>query len=141
MAPKAYNEHIEHQAKSVLTGLFFGIVLLAMMLLPELAFAQATGGSGTNDFNPTGQKVCSFFGNINNILNMTSIAVVTAAVVFSGYQIAFAHKRIGDVAPVLIGGVLIGCAGQVAKMVIGDTGQTCQAGVDTALRYMMSRYA
>ena len=57
---------------------------------------------------------------------MTSLAVVTVAVIFSGYQIAFAHKRIGDVAPVLLGGVFIGAAGQVAKMVIGNDSTACQ---------------
>ncbi|RYG94098.1 MAG: type VI secretion protein, partial [Alphaproteobacteria bacterium] len=49
-----------------------------------------------------------------------SIAVVTIAVVFAGYQIAFAHKRISDVAPVLIGGFLIGAAAQIARMLLGD---------------------
>jgi type IV secretion system protein VirB2 len=131
MAPKLHNEFTEHQAKTVLTGLMMGIALLALMLLPELAFAQ-----DNPDFTATGQKVCGFFGNINKILNMTSIAVVTAAVVFSGYQIAFAHKRIGDVAPVLIGGVLIGAAGQVANMVIGTTGQTCSAAITTGMQFL-----
>ena len=31
------------------------------------------------------------------------------------------HKRIADVAPILIGGFLIGAAAQVAKMLIGGT--------------------
>ncbi|MNJ79190.1 Type IV secretion system protein virB2 precursor [compost metagenome] len=44
--------------------------------------------------------------------------MVTIAVIFAGYQIAFAHKRIGDVAPVLIGGFLIGAAAQIAKMLL-----------------------
>lgn len=130
MAPKLHNEYTEHQAKTVLTGLMMGIALLALMLLPELALAQ-------DDFTATGNKVCGFFGNINKILNMTSIAVVTAAVVFSGYQIAFAHKRIGDVAPVLIGGVLIGAAGQVANMVIGTTGQSCSSTmINTGMQFL-----
>ncbi len=57
---------------------------------------------------------CGFFNNINGLLNIASIAVVTIAVIFAGYQIAFAHKRIADVAPILIGGVLIGAAGSRA---------------------------
>ena len=51
---------------------------------------------------------------------MASIAVVTIAVIFAGYQIAFNHKRIGDVAPVLIGGFLIGAASQIARMLLPD---------------------
>ncbi|HEX7815977.1 MAG TPA: TrbC/VirB2 family protein [Dyella sp.] len=121
----------------------FAVILLAMMLLPELAFADDSSAVG--DFTDTGQKVCGFFGNINKILNMTSIAVVTAAVVFSGYQIAFAHKRIGDVAPILIGGVLIGAAGQIAKMVIGTptTSTACNvtASIQHVSQYMLARYA
>jgi type IV secretion system protein VirB2 len=59
---------------------------------------------------------------------MASIAVVTIAVIFAGYQIAFAHKRIGDVAPILIGGVLIGAAGQIARMLLGEAGSCGKVG-------------
>lgn len=86
----------------------------AMMLgvLPMWAFAQdATGATG---------RVETFFGNINALLNVASIAVVTIAIIFAGYQIAFNHKRISDVAPVLIGGFLIGAAAQIAKMLLPD---------------------
>ena len=83
--------------------------------------AMAAGFAGAD------QKVCGFFDNINGLLNLASIAVVTIAIIFAGYQIAFAHKRISDVAPILIGGLLIGAAGQVAKMLIGETGDTCTA--------------
>jgi len=87
--------------------------VLAMFLMPELAFAQNTQ-----------DKVCGFFTNIKGILNAASIVVVTVAVIFSGYQIAFAHKRISEVTPALIGGVLIGAAAQIAKTVVsGDSAQ------------------
>lgn len=91
----------------------------AVLALPGVALAQAAGGGG--DFTETGSTVTKFFTNINGLLNLASIAVVTIAVIFAGYQIAFAHKRIADVAPILIGGFLIGAAGQVAKMLIGGT--------------------
>lgn len=87
--------------------------LVTAFMIPGVAFAQI-GEAGT--------KVCGFFENINSLLNAASIIVVTIAVIFSGYQIAFAHKRIADVAPALIGGVLIGAAAQVAKMVVGGNG-------------------
>ncbi|WP_226470228.1 TrbC/VirB2 family protein [Luteimonas panaciterrae] len=85
----------------------------ALVLLPMSVWAQdeATGTSGA---------VCSFLTNINTILNIASIAVVTIAIIFAGYQIAFAHKRISDVAPILIGAVLIGGAAQFAKMILPD---------------------
>ncbi len=82
-------------------------------LFAPTAFAQEFGG--------TDQKVCGFFNSINGLLSIASIAVVTIAVIFAGYQIAFAHKRIADVAPILIGGLLIGAAGQIASMLLGDS--------------------
>lgn len=88
------------------------LVATSMFILPVLALAQdGTGARG---------RVETFFTNINSLLNVASIAVVTIAVIFAGYQIAFNHKRIGDVAPVLIGGFLIGAAGQIAKMLLPD---------------------
>lgn len=87
--------------------------LMAALMIPGIALAQV---------GETGTKVCGFFEGINSLLNAASIVVVTIAVIFSGYQIAFAHKRIADVAPALIGGVLIGAAAQVAKMVVGGNG-------------------
>jgi type IV secretion system protein VirB2 len=90
------------------TMLLFAAVALCFM--PEMAFAQ----------DDTQGKVCGFFGSIKTILNAASIVVVTVAVIFSGYQIAFAHKRISDVTPALIGGVLIGAAAQIAKTVVGN---------------------
>lgn len=89
----------------------------AALAVPGMAFAQAAP-----DFGGTDSKVTGFLQNINGLLNLASIAVVTIAVIFAGYQIAFAHKRIADVAPILIGGFLIGAAAQIAKMLVGDAG-------------------
>ena len=88
-----------------------------LLLAPALALAD-----GAPDFGGTDSKVTGFLQNINGLLNLASIAVVTIAVIFAGYQIAFAHKRIADVAPILIGGFLIGAAAQIAKMLVGDGG-------------------
>lgn len=110
------------------------------------SFALLTvAGSAWADFGGTDGKVCGFLGSINSLLNMASIAVVTIAVIFAGYQIAFAHKRIADVAPILIGGMLIGAAGQIAKMLIGDSGQACTATDSGAMiqvaKQLLSLYA
>ena len=87
--------------------------------VPYLALAQGFGGADV--------KVCGFFDNLNGLLNMASIAVVTIAIIFAGYQIAFAHKRIADVAPILIGGLLIGAAAQIARMLLGPEAGECTA--------------
>ncbi|TCZ87236.1 TrbC/VirB2 family protein [Lysobacter sp. N42] len=98
-------------------SLLAALALLALVALPGLAFAQS-GLEGTDN------DVRDFFRNINSLLNIASVAVVTIAVIFAGYQIAFAHKRISDVAPVLIGGFMIGAAAQIANMLIGDGDET-----------------
>ena len=114
-----------HVQRAILSTLST-FAICALLVAPALA-----GGFAGAD-----QKVCGFFDNINGLLNLASIAVVTVAIIFAGYQIAFAHKRISDVAPILIGGLLIGAASQVAKMLIGDTGEQCTAMlVETALRF------
>ena len=106
-----------HETRSYASSFLLAMLFTAVAALPDLALAQ--------DFAGADQKVCGFFDSINGLLNLASIAVVTIAVIFAGYQIAFAHKRISDVAPILIGGLLIGAAGQIAKMLIGDTGEQC----------------
>ncbi|WP_266168374.1 TrbC/VirB2 family protein [Dyella subtropica] len=92
------------------------MAVTAVIILPGIASADDAQSN-----------ICSVLTTINNLLNVASIVVVTIAIIFSGYQIAFAHKRISDVAPALIGGVLIGAAAQIAKMVIGgsNTGNQC----------------
>jgi type IV secretion system protein VirB2 len=92
---------------------------------PAAALAQAFGGADA--------KVCGFFDNVNGLLNMASIAVVTIAIIFAGYQIAFAHKRISDVAPILVGGLLIGAAAQIARMLLGPEAGECTAMIDAVL--------
>ncbi len=111
------NNNILHSRRTRLF-LFMCAAAFVTLILPNLALAQ--DATGTID------TTCKFATNINMILNAISVVVVTIAVIFSGYQIAFAHKRIGDVAPVLIGAVLIGAAGQIAQMFL--SGSTTAAG-------------
>ncbi|SEK69885.1 type IV secretion system protein VirB2 [Pseudoxanthomonas sp. GM95] len=91
---------------------FLTAAAMTALLLVVPAFATEYGGAD--------EKVCGFLDSIQGLLTMASIAVVTVAVIFAGYQIAFAHKRISDVAPILIGGLLIGAAGQIASMVMPE---------------------
>lgn len=101
------------------------IVTMAMflaMVLPGLAFADGADQSAQD-------SICGILNTVNKLLSVASVVVVTIAIIFSGYQIAFAHKRISDVAPVLIGGIMIGAAAQIAKMIMGgtSTGSQCTA--------------
>jgi len=123
------NTHIIH-AKQVFTALAIAAIAVAALAFPELAFAQeSTAAEG---------RVTSFFDNINNLLNVASIAIVTIAVIFAGYQIAFNHKRIGDVAPVLIGGFLIGAAAQITRMIVPED---VTSGTGSLLVQMLVNYA
>lgn len=115
MAQPSYNHTIDPSNAPLSRKIAFALLTVALML-PAIAFGADDG------LTQTSGKVCGFFQGINGLLNAASIVVVTIAVIFSGYQIAFAHKRIADVAPALIGGVLIGAAAQVANMVVGGNG-------------------
>lgn len=99
---------------------------LKAILMACLLAGATYAPSALATFADADKKVCGFFDQITGLLGMASIAVVTIAVIFAGYQIAFAHKRIADVAPILIGGMLIGAAGQIAKMLLGDGAKECQ---------------
>ena len=107
------------------------LAVAALIVLPCLVAHAA--GPGTDDLAAT---TCGFVKTIVGVLNAVSVVVVTIAVIFSGYQIAFAHKRIGDIAPVFIGALLIGAATQIAKLFVGNSstvggGTTCTAGIAT----------
>jgi type IV secretion system protein VirB2 len=98
--------------------------LASSLVLPSLAMAQVGGSDAT-------AAACGFLTSVQSLLNAVSIVVVTIAIIFSGYQIAFAHKRIADVAPVMIGAILIGAASQIAGMFLsGSSGSSaCTAGI------------
>ncbi len=121
--------HTPDATQRTLKATLMATACLALMAAPEV-LAQGV------DFGGTDKKVCGFFSSINGLLNIASIAVVTIAVIFAGYQIAFAHKRIADVAPILVGGLLIGAAGQIAKMLLGsENASACTAMLVDAIRY------
>lgn len=106
------------------------LAIAALVVLPCLAMAQSAGSADGG----LGETACGFVKTIVGVLNAVSIVVVTVAIIFSGYQIAFAHKRISDVAPVFIGALLIGAATQIAKLFLGGSstvggGSTCSASI------------
>jgi type IV secretion system protein VirB2 len=106
---KYLNKNNQYKHIPVLTNL---AVLFFALTFSSLALA---GGA---NFGGTDGKITNFFTNIVGLLNLASIAVVTIAIIFAGYQIAFANKRISDVAPIVVGGLLIGAATQIAKMLV-----------------------
>ncbi|MCC4621757.1 TrbC/VirB2 family protein [Xanthomonas cassavae CFBP 4642] len=132
----------EIDKKTVADAKMVGTQALKALLFTSLLLV-AGGAGATNELGGTDTRVCGFLNNVTRLLNMGSIAVVTIAVIVAGYQIAFAHKRISEVSPILIGGVLIGAAGQIANMILknneGGEGNTCE-GVG-ALMQIVQHYA
>lgn len=110
------------------------VALLGLIVAPELALAAPGGADAPG-------RVTAFFNNINGLLNIASVAIVTIAIIFAGYQIAFNHKRIGDVAPVLIGGFLIGAAAQIARMLLPEDVAPGTGGMAMAIGEFVLRHA
>ncbi|QHG87144.1 MULTISPECIES: TrbC/VirB2 family protein [Xanthomonas] len=117
----------------------------ALLFTSLLLVASGAGAApGGNELGGTDTRVCGFLNNVKKLLNMGSIAVVTIAVIVAGYQIAFAHKRISEVSPILIGGVLIGAAGQIANMILQnkDAGASSDcSGIGASLLQFAQYYA
>lgn len=105
------------KSSSLRIEVLIGVAILSgLVLFVPTAMAQDAG------FVKACGNVYKFFKNFETILKVASVTIVTIAVVFSGYQIAFAHKRLSDVAPVLIGGLLIGGAATIAGWFIEGWG-------------------
>jgi type IV secretion system protein VirB2 len=109
MTPKAPFRLASLQAGSPLANRIVLMIVLMAMILPGMALAQG-------DQSGTVTTTCGFMSNVTVVLNAISIVVVTIAIIFTGYKVAFAHARISEVAPVLIGAVLIGAASQIANI-------------------------
>jgi type IV secretion system protein VirB2 len=82
-------------------------VLFALTAIHGFAFAAFDGG-GAKDMVDA----------ILTWVKTLSLAIVTIAFIFAGYQIAFGGKRFNDVMPVVIGAIIIGAAGQLAGLVL-----------------------
>ena len=92
--------------------------VMALALFAPDVMAQTSGGY--DGIDKASDKLSGFLKGVKRILGPLSVLVVTIAFIFAGYQIAFNHKRITEVAPVLIGAIIIGAAAQLAKMFIDE---------------------
>ncbi|WP_338404481.1 TrbC/VirB2 family protein [Aggregatibacter actinomycetemcomitans] len=57
--------------------------------------------------------------NILNSLTYIQIGVVTIAVIVAGYKVLFQGQTFREVAPILVGGIIIGAAAEIAKLLVG----------------------
>jgi type IV secretion system protein VirB2 len=97
-----YNTICRSIHPSILTGFLF----VFCMTLAFPAHAQL-------------QKVNELMTAVQNALTAISVTSVTIAVILTGYKMAFKGDSLGDCAPVLVGGVVIGAAIQIAQMLVG----------------------
>lgn len=83
----------------------------ALIPLLQGLLAQPAVAQGFDKLNTTVM-------NINAILAVVSIAVVTIAIIWAGFKMIFQAARLADVANILIGGTLIGGAGAFAAFIV-----------------------
>ena len=105
------NPNKSHPAPSEIKILAIATVALVLMAYAPNLLADS--------FQDACTKVGGFVDSLVGILGFVSAGIVTVAIIFAGYQISFAHKRFSDVAPILIGGLLIGGAAQIALWFVG----------------------
>ncbi|RBD68903.1 type IV secretion system protein VirB2 [Xanthomonas oryzae pv. oryzae] len=87
----------------------------ALLSVAALAAAMVIAGpAGAEGLDKVNQGV----ENILGVMNIVSVSIVTIAVIWAGYKLAFAHARVMDVVPILGGGILIGAAPQLARFLI-----------------------
>lgn len=97
------------QANQLLSRLLsrFSAALLPLLLtLPRFAAAQGF------------EKVNTTVTNVNSILVVVSVAVVTIAIIWAGFKMIFQGSRLSDVANILLGGTLVGGASAFAAFIV-----------------------
>lgn len=78
------------------------------LMMPE--FAHATGGL---------DKVNKFMENIADILRGAAVVTVTVAVMWAGYKFLFMNATVMEVMKIVIAGLLIGGAAEIARYIVG----------------------
>ena len=82
--------------------------------LPAIVLALLSQAALAQGFD----KINTTVTNVNAILVVVSIAVVTIAIIWAGFKMIFQGARLADVANVLIGGTLVGGAAAFASYIV-----------------------
>lgn len=91
----------------MLKKISFAWAYLFSLTLGNAAFAQGL------------TKVNKIMENVSTALQAAAVITVTVAVFWSGYKIVFGGSTFREIAPILIGGIVIGSAAQIASMLVG----------------------
>ena len=84
----------------------------AVMGAMVLAVANSAQAAGL-------QKVNTLVQNVLDSMIYIQIGVVTLAVIIAGYKVLFQGQTFREVAPIIVGGIIIGAAGEIAKLLVG----------------------
>ena len=89
-------------------AVMLGFLVMAALFAAEPALAQTGGLEKTN----------TFANNVLAILRGVSITTVTIAIMLAGYKFMFKHADLAEVGKILIGGLLIGGAAELARYIL-----------------------
>lgn len=92
----------------------FRRLLVTTFIMLQAEYAMAAGGGGLDGVKTTLDKIIE-------VLNMCAVAAITIAIIVSGYKVAFGGSTLREVAPIMIGGVLIGSASYIAGVLLGKS--------------------
>lgn len=88
--------------------LMYAAVILFCMI--DTAFAGGAAGGF--------EKIEEGVTEVNDMLVVIGVGVLSISIVFAGFKIAFQKASMGEVAPVLVGGLLIGGAASLAGWIV-----------------------
>jgi len=81
-------------------------LLTLVLAVPRFALAQGF------------EKVNTTVTNVQSILVVISVAVVTVAIIWAGFKMIFQGSRLSEVANILMGGTLIGGASAFSAFIV-----------------------
>jgi trbC/VIRB2 family len=90
----------------------FRRLLVTTFIMVQAEHAMAAGGGGVGNVKTIVDKIIES-------LDLIGVGVITIAIMVAGYRIAFGGQTVREVAPIVIGGVLVGAASYIAGLVLG----------------------
>lgn len=101
--------HYAHFWARAQTFALMGLVAVTMMAF----FIDPAWAGGT-----VKTSVSTFTCSVLDIVVVVGRVIVTIAIFIFGYQVSFGGKRPTEAAPVLVGGLIIGIAGEIATFFV-----------------------
>ncbi|KOE79480.1 hypothetical protein ACS86_17840 [Vibrio alginolyticus] len=89
-----------------ITLMFMLAIVLSSLFTPDMAYAAGL------------DKVNDFMDNIASILSGAAIITVTVAIMWAGYKFLFTQASPMEVGKIVIGGLLIGGAAELASYIV-----------------------